>query len=366
MSDPSCEPQRARLFNAFGDTRLGFHLGRHVLKVFGFGSVQQLLPGQALAARAPRAVHVVLAGRLAAPGGLWHGPGNHFAASREPLQALDDPTTVWTLETGQYAWRSPANKSLREAWADAVRAATGDELAAGPPKLLPDPATLCDQGHPAVLALAHSLRRESPAASAQAIFHAMQRMPYRFGLWQETASRTLARGSGMCTTKANLQVALLRALDMEAGFVEVPLDIGVLGVLMPEAWRALMRTQVKHYFAAVKLSGRWHPADASFCDPSCMLFTEAAPYLGAMVPAWFDEGRPFHPVAYIQGTDPFDIQVLPHIHAEMGKTSRFLPRHFEAMNTRLDHTWRSTAPAQPAPHPTHATHATRRTEGSHR
>jgi len=346
MSNTAFEPAPAHLVGALSDTRLGFHLGRHVLKLWGLGSVQSLAPGQSLAPRGPRDMHLVLQGRLTSASGLWHGPGNHFPAPREALTALDDPTTVWTLETSQHAWRTPANQPLRAAWAQALRDARADELAAGPPSPLPDPAALCDQDHPTVQKLAQQLRRDTPAASAQAIFHTIQRMPYRFGLWQETASRTLARGSGVCTTKANLQVALLRALDIEAGFVEVPLDIGVLGVLMTDAWRALMRTQVKHYFAAVKLGGRWHPSDASFCDPSCQLFTEAAPYLGALVPCWFDEGRPFHPVAYIQGTDPFAIEVLPHIHAEMGKRSRFLPRHFEAMNTRLDHTSRGMAPPQ--------------------
>ncbi|EWS57301.1 hypothetical protein Y695_04861 [Hydrogenophaga sp. T4] len=55
-----------------------------------------------------------------------------------------------------------------------------------------------------------------------------------------------------------------------------------------------------------------------------------------MVPVRLQEGRPVHPVAVINGTDPFEIRVLPDLGAEMGKKSRFLPRHFEAMNTRLD------------------------------
>lgn len=351
MPAPTPEVQPDRLVSAMAETRIGFHLGRHIEPLWALGFVQSLVAGQTFAGCGSRAVHVMLRGRLASAAGVWHGPGNHFTVAGERLTALDNPTAVWTLDPTQYAWRAPANQALRAAWARALRAAQADERAAGPPSTLPDPRTLCDQDHPAIRSLASSLRGETPAASARAIFHTIQQMPYRFGLWQETASRTLARGSGMCTTKANLQVALLRALDIEAGFVEVPLDIGVLGVLMPEAWRVFMRSQVKHYFAAVRLGGRWHPADASFCAPSCRLFTEAAPYLGALVPCWFDEGRPFHPVAYIQGTDPFDIQVLPQIHAEMGKQSRFLPRHFEAMNTRLDHAGRCMAPDGQTPQP---------------
>ncbi|WP_439115639.1 hypothetical protein [Hydrogenophaga sp.] len=68
-------------------------------------------------------------------------PRASWRSDLSPLQALDDPTTVWTLKTIQYAWRSPANKSLRQAWAEAVRAGTGDERAAGPPPQLPDAAT---------------------------------------------------------------------------------------------------------------------------------------------------------------------------------------------------------------------------------
>lgn len=330
------EAGQARLLEAFGDSRLGLHLGSDAFKVFRFGSWQRLTTDDLLSPRGPGAVHVLLSGRLAGASNAWLGPGNHFAEASEPLQALNPDTWVWTLEPGQAAWRAESNLALRRAWARALAAAQTDEAAAGPPAELPDATLLCDIEHPAIQQLAQRLRRDTPAATAEAVFFAVQRMPYRFGLWQETASRTLARGSGMCTTKANLQVALLRALGLKAGFVEVKLEIGLLGVLMPEAWRALMRSHIKHYFAAVELGGQWHPADASFCDASFMLFSDAMDNLSEIVPPRFCEGRPYHPVSHVQGTDPFAIDVLPHLHAEMGKSSRFLPKHFEAMNTQLD------------------------------
>jgi transglutaminase-like putative cysteine protease len=341
MSESLPEPEQARLLQAFSESRVGFYLGSHALKLFRLGSWQRLGPGVPLAQRSPRSVHVMLSGRLVGPNNLWLGPGNLFAASSEPLLALDHGTWVWTLETQQSVWRAAANSDLRVLLAQAVAAVQTGEAAAGPPATLPDPSILCDLAHPTIQTLAEQLRRDTPAATAEAVFHTVQRMPYRFGLWQETASRTLARGSGMCTTKANLQVALMRALGLEAGFVEVPVEIGVLGVLMPEAWRALMRSHVKHYFAAVKLGGRWHSADASFCDASLMLFSEVMDDLSGIVPPRFQEGRPYHPVSHVRGIDPFAIDVLPHLHAEMGKSSRFLPKHFEAMNTQLDQRARS-------------------------
>ena len=41
---------------------------------------------------------------------------------------------------------------------------------------------------------------------------------YRVGLWNRKASETLAEGKGVCTSKANLLVALLRAVGIPAGY----------------------------------------------------------------------------------------------------------------------------------------------------
>jgi len=165
----------------------------------------------------------------------------------------------------------------------------------------------------------------------------VQRIPYRFGTWQERASDTLARGVGMCTTKANLQVALMRAARLQAGFVEFPMSTAVLGKLMPDGWLALQRAEVKHYFAAVDLGGRWHGADASYDDAAIEVYalTMAAQAAMVRVPR-LAEGAPFAPAMLARGVDYFDITVVPHLNEEMSKKSRFQPRHFEALNTRLD------------------------------
>ena len=190
--------------------------------------------------------------------------------------------------------------------------------------------------HPAIQRRVARLRRSSDEATAQAIFSFVQSLPYRFGNWQERASDTLARGSGMCTTKANLQVALMRAAGLEAGFSEVPMVMSVLGKLMPDAWLPLMRPTVRHYFGAVKLGGRWHAADSSYTDDSMQIYLEAIPGFDYLLPATLSNGHPYSPAHAHDGLDVFDIQVVPHLQDEMSKKSRFSPMQFEALNTRLD------------------------------
>lgn len=323
------------LLNQFEDSTLGLYLDDDAANVFSLGRIRHLSPGQALGDENPFALHVVVDGRLAGPR-CWHGPGNHFSGPGEGLVALDLPAYVWTLDMRSPEWSATANRPYRRAMTHALIAADAAEAAVTPPVSLPDPETLCDVDHPEIRRHSVRLRRTTAAGTAAAIFHYVQPMPYRFGTWQERASETLARGTGMCTTKANLQVALMRSAGLEAGFVEVPMPIKTLGKLMPTGWLALMRPVVRHYFAAVKLGGRWHSADASYDDGAAGIYLQTLPHLAHLMPAFLDEGRPYSPAMESNGSNPFDIEVVPHLNEEMGKRSRFLPCHFEAMNTRLD------------------------------
>ncbi len=309
----------------FEDSVPGLYLGRDAARVFAAGAVCRLGPGAEVTTSGPGTLHVLLDGVLLG-GDAWQGPGCHFDGDGTRYTVKDDHAVLWLID------RADAPAALDAALAAAARALD----AVAPPAALPDPATLCDTDHPEIRRRATRLRRTTPAATAEAIFRFVQAMPYRFGPWQERASTTLARGNGMCTTKANLQVALMRAAGLEAGFVEMPMSMSVLGKLMPAAWLAMMRPTVRHYFGAVKLGGRWHAADSSYNDDSMGIYLESFPDYAHLLPARLGEGRPYSPTAEKNGMDPFDITVVDHLNDEMGKKSRFSPAQFEALNTRLD------------------------------
>ena len=323
------------LLNLFSDSTLGLYLDTRHGAVFAKGHVHHMAPGTDLVVEGEYPLHVVLDGRLAGPKD-WYGPGNHFEAKDQPLKAMDLPARVWTLDLGGAEWLAASNRELRKATAQALIAADVAEADSTPPAILPEPDTLCDFDHPEIRRRAARLRRATPASTAEAILKYVHGFPYRFGAWQERASDTLARGVGMCTTKSNLQVALMRAANLEAGFVEIPMSTSVLGKLMPSGWLALQRPTVKHYFAAVKLNGVWHGVDSSYDYASYRIFLEMFPWMAHREEPVVTEGAPYIPAMEIQHADLFDITVTDNITEEMGKRSRFLTRHFEALNTCVD------------------------------
>ncbi|MFN4058472.1 MAG: transglutaminase-like domain-containing protein [Roseinatronobacter sp.] len=313
----------------FYDSILGLYLGSLASVVFRAGHIQAIPDGASVALTGEERVVVLLQGVLAGDT-LALSPGCHLTGEYPELHAKGGAALVWTCpQTGLAA-------SIARMLDDALDASARAIAAATPPAAIPDVTTLCDVDHPAIQRRVARLRRATDEATAQAIFSFVQSLPYRFGNWQERASDTLARGSGMCTTKANLQVALMRAAGLEAGFSEVPMVMSVLGKLMPDAWLPLMRPTVRHYFGAVKLGGRWHAADSSYTDDSMQIYLEAIPGFDYLLPATLSNGHPYSPAHAHDGLDVFDIQVVPHLQDEMSKKSRFTPMQFEALNTRLD------------------------------
>lgn len=336
MPKAGAQDYNLELTEFFEDSTLGIYLGDHAVDLFGLGDCVILQAGGALVPASGRRLVVVLEGCVTLEG-EWYGPGNHFDQGSAVIEPLKGPARLWTLSLDGPAWNDPANLSLRRMTARALMAAAQAEARATPDVDLPDPTTLCDSDHPDIRRRAARLRRASPVSTAEAIMQYVHTLPYRFGTWQERASDTMARGVGMCTTKANLQVALMRAAGLEAGFVEIPMSTKVLGNLMPRPWLALQRDTVKHYFAAVKLDGRWHAVDSSYDRASYRIYLETFPWMAHRETPTLKIGEPYCPALEIQeGADLFGFEVRSEINEEMGKKSRFLPRHFEALNTRMD------------------------------
>src|SRR6185369_3483119 len=188
-----------------------------------------------------------------------------------------------------------------------------------------------------VVALAQRLVRSTPFETACAIWSHVWAMPYRFGSWQWSASDTIARKHGMCTTKAILQIALMKAVGIEGGYVKTLLQGELVRALMPRAYHVRFdRPTFKHYYAAAKIDGRWIPLDASFSRASLALIAEAVPSVRPFVD-WDARVQGFaNGGASLGGTDPFAIEVHTDLADVMRKSPSYDTKNADAMNVLLD------------------------------
>jgi len=142
----------------------------------------------------------------------------------------------------------------------------------------PNVINYCDFDHPSIQQVAKLLRGQDDWASAINVWEFVQSLPYRFGFWHLKASQTLELGFGMCTTKSNLQVALLRALNIEAKFGEALVQSKYISpLILPTYFNKIKKTHIKHYFCLVKLEGEWFRSDASFSIEAMQMLAEHYP-----------------------------------------------------------------------------------------
>ncbi|MBI4441041.1 transglutaminase family protein [Candidatus Woesearchaeota archaeon] len=128
------------------------------------------------------------------------------------------------------------------------------------------PTIYCDWGHPLIRKKAQSLIMATPTETAIAIFRFMQTMPYALGPWEQKASETLQAGTGMCFTKANLQIALLRSLNIPAAYNIVEMKRESFRPYVTEDAYILLLPTFRHCYVSVYLDGRWRSCDAT-TDP---------------------------------------------------------------------------------------------------
>jgi hypothetical protein len=271
---------------------------------------------------------VVLDGELTA-GEDWRGPGcvldaRGFAsgAGRRWI-AGPDGATIWSLPRERLCSpRTPRGARL----AAVVLAALAEQLD-----------DLRRSGRPADLhATAAALAAPTPWQGALRVWGHVHRLPYRFGSWQHGPADTLRAGAGMCTTKAALQVALLRLVGLRAGFAEIAVDAVYVRALMPRPFRHRVRSSVRHLCAAVELDGRWMVMDAAFTVPALRLMADAVPAVRPWVQRIPTPAAPHAMAHSLSGVDPRDVDVQPDVEHLMAKRSSHGPEVLEAMNLLLD------------------------------
>ncbi len=87
---------------------------------------------------------------------------------------------------------------------------------------------------------------------------------YRVGHWNRKASETILEKKGVCTSKANLLVALLRASGIPAGYGVMRVKgQEYFGPIVPSFLRGKISKESVHIYTYAYLNGSWLKCDAS-------------------------------------------------------------------------------------------------------
>ena len=125
----------------------------------------------------------------------------------------------------------------------------------------------CDSNSPAIEKTAVFLTKDysDQRQKAVALFsYVRDSVLYTFDYWNIKASETLEKKTGMCTNKNNLLIALLRAINIPAGY-------GILkvkgkeyfGPLMLPTFKKLVSESSVHIYSLVNFDNKWIKCDVS-------------------------------------------------------------------------------------------------------
>ncbi len=166
----------------------------------------------------------------------------------------------------------------------------------------------CDHDHVALRRLAEHLEVEEEDPDlrdwkrAASVWNYVRKIPYRFGKWHVRASVSIPMNGGDHYSKTNLQVALLRALGLRAGYVKARVRHDFFQMLQYQdsrlkAPRIAPRNLAEYCFCAVWLDGGWVHCDASFPREVIKVLSEHVPEMGRLVG---DRLAPHQPYSLLQ------------------------------------------------------------------
>ncbi len=131
--------------------------------------------------------------------------------------------------------------------------------------LMPTKYCNCTNKKVKLLAAQITLGKKNDTERAVALFYWVRdNIAYTFGSWQKKSSHILKQGRGMCTNKAVLLVALLRSINIPAGFgrMEV-LGQEYFGTVTLEEFKPIISKKSVHYFVYIFLNNSWIKIDPS-------------------------------------------------------------------------------------------------------
>jgi hypothetical protein len=132
------------------------------------------------------------------------------------------------------------------------------------------PSELCDSDNPLVMSATEEITKHAKTpkdAAVKIFFFVRDKIPLAFVNPNRTASETLRLGKGSCFTKATLQMALLRAVNIPTRFRVMEFkgnDPNEWEGILPKIAVSMMPERFPHYLVEVYIDGRWLMADATF------------------------------------------------------------------------------------------------------
>lgn len=187
----------------------------------------------------------------------------------------------------------------------------------------------CDIHHPLVKAKAELLSRSSAKDTAIAIWDFISLIDYRFDFWNVKASETLEKKQGMCTNKANLQIALLRANGIPAGYGVMKIDREAFRKISTTDFFEKISPVTTHVFCYVFLDGRWIAADAT---RDRKIPPEKAGIEDIRLHPW-DGETDFKKPAFVVSEEP----MVANLDAKLEIKPRFLTREvLDEINSHID------------------------------
>lgn len=96
------------------------------------------------------------------------------------------------------------------------------------------------------------------------IFYFMRdQIKYKFDFFNIKASETLKKSSGMCANKANLQVTLLRSINIPASYGIIKVSKFCLQPIIKKEIFEKIKSEILHYFCYAYVNNKWVPFDTT-------------------------------------------------------------------------------------------------------